>query len=111
MQSLILVIEHRQCQCGMEYTAPSPRQLTSHELTNFHSARIYLPQGSPRREVIRETIHVNTSIEACPKCFHSYNGVQFELFPEEEPKPLVFINGNIREKEPPKPNPYGLSYF
>jgi len=111
MQSLILVVEHRHCKCGEIYLAPNPRQLTSHELTNFHSARAYLPGDTPRNKTIREIFHIDTHIEACPKCFATYNGVQFELFPEEEPKPMVFVEGKVMEKAKPKPNKYGLEYF
>ncbi len=112
MKSLILVIEHRRCQCGMKYTTPNPRLLTRHELANLHAtrAKILLPGDTPPTP-LREILHIDTNIEACPWCFLTSNGIQFELFPRAPTPTLIFVNGKVEEKKAPAPNRYGLAYF
>lgn len=114
MQSLILVIEHRRCRCGMQYTAPNPRPLTRHELANlrYTKAKILLPGDTPPTPS-RETLHIDIAIEACPRCFFTSNGVQFELFPRAPIPTLIFVDGKVEERESPrtKANPFGLAYF
>ncbi len=112
MKSLILVIEHRTCDCGASYLAPNPRLLSRRELRNLRGAHILLPENDKHvPEIQREIIHLDIDVECCPRCFHQFNGFQFELFPKPEPLPLAFINGRIEIIEPPKPNPFTLSYF
>lgn len=112
MKSLILVIEHRKCQCGASFLAPNPRILSRHELLNLRNAHVLLPSTSERvPEILREVIHLDITIECCPYCFNTFNGFQFELFPRAETLPLIFTNGHIEVQEPPTPNPFTLDYF
>jgi len=114
MKSLILVIEHRQCQCGVQYTAPNPRPLTRHELVNLRATRAKILLFSNTAYIpLREILHIDTHIKACPQCFLTSNGAQFELFPRKTPAPLIFVNGRAEEWKQPKAkaNPFGLAYF
>ncbi len=115
MQSLILIVEHRRCQCGATFLAPNPRTLTKSELVNLKAtrAKIFLPRRDCHYPHIplREVIHTTIDIDACPQCFLSSNGTQFELFPEKPPPELIFTAGEVQEKKPPPPNPFGLGYF
>lgn len=115
MQSLILIIEHRRCQCGASYLAPNPRTLTKSEISNLKAtrAKIFLPRKDYHYSHIplREVLHTTIDIDACPQCFLTSNGTQFELFPERSAPELVFIAGTVQEKKPPPANPFGLGYF
>jgi len=114
IKPLILIIEHRKCQCGCEYLAPNPRTLMWEELVNLRNARILLPARA--HSSFREIIHINTSIEACPVCFETVNGLQLEMFPEDKLPPFTFSNGKLAayvepEKETTPKNEFGLGYF
>ena len=118
MKSLVLVIEHRKCECGASYIAPNPRPLTKHELSNLRrtNATILIPGNNTPYQARREILHISVPIEYCQLCFHISNGEQIELFPKEErfqslQRPLIFTDGKIEEEKPPKPNPYDLNYF
>jgi len=122
MKSLVLVVEHRTCTCGLTYTAPNTRLLTPHELVNLRRSRakILLPQGE-RHIPLREVLHIEVPIKYCHWCFKTSNGNQFELWPKEDHLPLIFVGipgrsiekggAHIEEQKPPKPQKYGLSYF
>lgn len=117
MKSLVLVIEHRTCTCGESYIAPNPRPLTKYELENLRrtNATVSLP-GDTIYRARREILHIDVPIDYCQLCFHTLNGRQIEMFPDEtrfqlSPKPLIFTGGEIKEQKPPKPNRFGLAYF
>ena len=111
IKPIILVIEHRTCQCGMEFLAPNPRALMRHELVNLHKASILLPTHV--HSCLREIIHTYTTIEYCPACFKTINGEQFELFPKLELPRFTFLDGKlgVAEDKPKKVNEFGLGYF
>jgi len=115
MQSLILIVEHRQCQCGASFLAPNPRTLTKRELVNLKATRasIFLPRRNYHYPHIplREILHTTINIDSCPECFLTSNGNQFELFPTQSEPELIFTAGAVQEKKPPPPNPFGLGYF
>ena len=129
MKSLVLVVEHRRCSCGASFLAPNPRALSRRELENLRITNAEIYSNGPRRDTYhavpyvptREILHIDVKIEYCPQCFKTSNGRQFDLFPTEEPAPLIFVGvrgkpitlggAHVENKKPPKPNPYGLHYF
>lgn len=113
MRSLVLVIEHRACACGASYLAPNPRPLTRQELVNLRktNAEVLLPGDTTTPRSTRVILHISVDIEYCPRCFHTSNGRQYEMFPRGDPIALIFAEGTIKERPKVEPNPFGLTYF
>ena len=93
--ALTMMIEHRQCQCGAEYSAPGPKLMIKKQRTaNYKPTGVIKWErlnGSPvSYHLPREHYHFTTYISMCPNCFEQREPfMQGELFPQYNiPDPL-----------------------
>jgi hypothetical protein len=81
--AITLVMDHRLCNCGFEYIVPNNKLMVRHASGYTTATQAIARQlREPHYAGIdRETRHVHTKLEACPRCFVACDGAP-ALFPK-----------------------------
>ena len=80
--AITLLIDHRLCNCGFEYVVPNNKLLVRHAsgYTTATQAIAKQLREAKYAGIERETTHVHTKLEACPRCFEAVSNAP-ALFP------------------------------